>query len=99
MGDVAAAITDDGNSNPYSKWKTRASTAKERKKIIQEKKVRGQLPQKIPGSSSCIEHSPIGNRENDDDDDDDGPKIVPNFPQSASYQSSAPQNKGQFSMP
>ena len=34
MGDVAAAITDDGNSNPYSKWKTRASTAKERKKII-----------------------------------------------------------------
>ena len=64
-----------------------------------EKKVRGQLPQKIPGSSSCIEHSPIGNRENDDDDDDDGPKIVPNFPQSASYQSSAPQNTGQFSMP
>ena len=31
---VAAAITDDGNSNPYSKWKTRASIAKERKKII-----------------------------------------------------------------
>ena len=41
---------------------------------------------------------PIGNGENDDDDDD-GPKIVPNFPQSASYQSSAPQNTGQFSMP
>ena len=47
---------------------------------------------------------PIGNYisggENDgNDDDDDGPKIVPNFPQSASYQSSAPQTTGQFSMP
>ena len=42
----------------------------------------------------------IGGGENDgNDNDDDGPKIVPNFPQSASYQSSAPQTTGQFSVP
>ena len=41
----------------------------------------------------------IGGGENDGNDDDDGPKIVPNFPQSASYQSSAPQTTGQFSVP